>query len=159
MGGNHGAEGGRRIIKAGSVIYGADAEISDWIAKRIPDYIQTPGAVCLGVVRGDKIVAGVAFERCNGANIEASIAALPGSRWATRDTLFRLFAYPFWQLGVQAITVLVPLPNLVSLNLATKLGFERIALVPFAAPGGVPLVVLQMYRDRCKWIAEPAPNP
>jgi len=152
MGEDHRVAGRVRIIRRGAVIYGADAEIQRWVAKRIPEYVISPGARSLGVVKGEKIVAGVVYERCNGFHVEASIAAVPGSRWADRRTLFDLFAYPFLQLGVEAISVLVSLANLESLSLATKLGFDRVALVPFAAQGGAPLVILQMTRDQCRWL-------
>lgn len=152
MGGNHGPESVNRIIRRGAVIYGADQEIAQWVAKRIPDYTLMPGARSLGVVKDGKIVAGVVFERCNGFNIEASIAAMPGAGWADRKTLFALFSYPFHQLGVEAVTVLVSLANLESLNLATKLGFEKVALVPFAARDGAPLVILQMTIEQCRWL-------
>lgn len=152
MGRDHGTGRARRVVRWGRVLYGADSEIITWVAARVPGYVIQPGAVALGVVRGGKVVAGVVYERCNGAHIEVSIAAVPGSRWADRTTLFRLFAYPFLDLGLEAITVLVAMSNLDSLNLATKLGFERVALVPFAATDGTPLVVLQMYRERCRWI-------
>lgn len=104
------------------------------------------------MVKGGRVVAGVVYDRCNGHHIEACIAAVPGSGWADRDTLRQLFGYPFNQLGVQAITVLVPYDNLDSLHLATKLGFKPTAIVPFAARGGVPLVILQMYRQDCGWL-------
>lgn len=152
MGGNHGPDGRNRIVRRGSVIYGADDEVAAWVAKQIPDFQALPGARSLGVVKGEKIVAGVVFERCNGAHVEASIAAKPGSAWADRATLDALFSYPFRQLGVQAITVLVSMANLESLNLATKLGFERIAIVPFAARHGAPMVILQMTVEQCRWL-------
>lgn len=152
MGGNHGAESGPRVLRRGSVIYGADREVAQWVAKRIPGFMGMPGAVSLGVVKNDKLVAGVVFERCNGAHIEASIAARPGARWADRSTLFSLFAYPFLQLDLLAVSVLVSQENLVSLNLATKLGFQPIAIVPYAAQGGAPLIVLQMTRNQCRWL-------
>lgn len=152
MGGNHGPHGRNRIVRLGSIIYGADREIAIWVGKKIPEYRYTPGAQALGVVKRGKIVAGVVYERCNGAHIEASIAAIPGSGWADRRTLFRLFAYPFLQLGLEAITVLVAQSNLVSLNLATKLGFQPIAIIPFAAQGGQPMIILQMTRNQCRWL-------
>lgn len=152
MGRDHGPHGGRRITRIGRVIYGADDEIADWVAQRIPGYVRAPGAVALGVIADSRIAAGVIYERCNGLHVEASIAATPGAAWADRRVLFHLFAYPFLQLGVEAITVLVPLDNAESLNLATKLGFHQIALVPFAAHHGQPLVVLQQYRDQCRWL-------
>lgn len=152
MGGDHRVERGNRIVRVGPVIYGADAEITGWVAKRIPGYVTSPGARALGVVKDGRIVAGVTYERFNGANIEASIAAEPGARWADRLVLHHIFAYPFLQLGVEAVTLLVALDNFASLNLATKLGFSQVAIVPFAAPGGAPLVILQMYAEQCRWI-------
>lgn len=152
MGRDHGVERSNRIVRVGPVIYGADAEITEWVAKRIPGYVTSPGARALGVVKGGRIVAGVTYERFNGANIEASIAAEPGVPWADRRVLHHIFAYPFLQLGVEAVTLLVALDNLPSLNLATKLGFHQIAIVPFAAQGGAPLVVLQAYREQCRWL-------
>jgi hypothetical protein len=152
MGGNHGPDGRNRIIKRGAVIYGADEEIAGWVGKKIPDYTLMPGARSLGVIKDDRIVAGVVFERCNGHHVEASIAALPGSDWADRRTLFQLFAYPFLQLEVQAVTVLVSMANLESLNLATKLGFAPVAFVPFAARDGAPLIILQMTIEQCRWL-------
>ena len=152
MGGDHGAEGRNRIVRVGPAIYGADAEIAAWVAKRIPGYVTSPGARAIGIARGGRIVAGVTYERFNGVNIEASIAAEPGSRWADRTALRHIFAYPFQQLGVEAVTLLVALDNLASLNLATKLGFSQVAIVPFAATGGAPLLILQQYREHCRWI-------
>ena len=144
--------GSGRIVRVGALIYGADGEITDWVAGKIPGYVSSPGAKAIGVIRSGKIVAGVTYERFNGSNIEAAIAALPGTRWADRTVLHGLFSYPFEQLGVEAVTLLVALDNLESLNLATKLGFSHVALIPFAAPKGVPLVVLQMYREQCRWL-------
>ena len=152
MGGDYRAAGSRRFLRVGRVIYGADNEIASWVGRRIPGYVMLPGAVALGVERNGKIVAGVVYERCNGANIEASIAAVPGSRWADRDVLRQIFAYPFLQLGVAAVTVLVAHSNLPALHLATKMGFSPIALVPFAAHDRTALVILQAYRDQCRWI-------
>lgn len=145
-------EGGRGITRLGAVVYGADREVATWIARRIPGYSFSADTKALGVVKGGRLVAGVAFERWNGVHVEASIAARPGSNWADRRTLFALFHYPFGQLGCLAVTVLVPATNLASLNLATKLGFEPQAIIKHAAHDGGALVVLQTYRDTCKWI-------
>jgi hypothetical protein len=152
MGGNHGPDSSPRFLKRGAVIYGADQEIARWVGRQIPNYTVTPDAKSLGVVKGGRIVAGVTYERCNGFHVEASIAAVSGSAWADRRTLFDLFAYPFLQLGVEVVTVLVAMSNLESLNLATKLGFDPVAHLPFVAWDGSPLVILQMKRDQCRWL-------
>lgn len=141
------------MILRGSVLYGADDMVGDWVGRQIEGYISTPGATALGVVKGGRLVAGVVYERFNGFHCEASIAARAGTSWADRATLFALFDYPFGQLGCEAVTVLVPGSNLSSLNLATKLGFEPQAIVNFAAPDGSPLIVLQQFRNTCKWVS------
>lgn len=135
----------------GNVIFGFDDEVAQWVAEKIPNYTPEINATALGVVEGGEIVAGVVYERWNGVHVEASIAAV-GKKWATRKTLFRLFYYPFEQLGCEAISVLVPSTNLSSLNLATGLGFEAEAYIKFAAHDGSSLIVLKMFRDKCKWI-------
>lgn len=135
----------------GNVIFGFDAEVAQWVAQRIPSFTPSPDATALGVISDGEIIAGVVFERWNGVHVEASIAA-DHPRWANRATLFRLFHYPFEQLGCEAISVMVPASNYQSLNLATKLGFEVEAIVKFAAHDGSALLVLKMFKDKCAWI-------
>lgn len=141
-----------RPVKSGRVLYGADGLVTQWVARHIPGFQASLDAKALGVFDGKRIVAGVVFERWNGVHAEVSIAAEPGSRWADRGTLFRLFDYPFRQIDCLALTVVVPQSNLSSLNLATKLGFKPEAIIAFAAHDGGPLIVLKMFRDQCRWI-------
>lgn len=152
MGGDHQRDGGDRLIIKGGVLYGADLAVAEWVGQQIEGYVMTPGATALGVIRQGRLVAGVVYERFNGFHVEASIAAAHGASWADRSTLFKLFHYPFHQLGADAITVTVPGSNLPSLNLALKLGFEPQAYVAFAAPDGSPLIVLQQFRNTCRWV-------
>lgn len=152
MGRDRERQGGRGVIVKGSVLYGADEAVIEWVGRQIEGYVPMEGATALGVVKAGRLVAGVVYERCTGFNVEASIAAAPHVPWADRSTLFKLFDYPFRQLGVEAITVTVPGSNLPSLNLALKLGFAAQAYVPFAAPDGSPLIVLQQYRNTCRWV-------
>lgn len=152
MDGTDQPQGRGRLKRLGRVIFGADKEVSAWVATKIDGFTVSEDARALGVISGDRLVAGVVFERWNGVHVEASIAATPGARWADRSTLFSLFWYPFGTLDCRAITVTVPMSNLPSLNLATKLGFKPQAIVPFAARDGGALLVLQEYRDTCRWI-------
>lgn len=150
----HQPESRRRIARIGAVVFGADKEVAQWVGRSIPGFIASEGARALGVVKDGRLLAGAVFERWNGVHVEASIAARPHSRWADRRTLFALFYYPFVTLGCEAISVTVPASNLASLNLATKLGFEPIAIIPFAAHDGGALIVLQQYRPKCRWIGD-----
>ena len=152
MGGIGELESPRHLTLRGRVLYGADPLVCRWVSRRIPGFQISPQARALGVVRGTSLIAGVVFERWNGVHAEVSIAADPGSHWADRETLFRLFEYPFLQLDCQALTVVVPQTNMASLSLATKLGFVPEAIIAFAAHDGSPLIVLKMFRDQCRWI-------
>lgn len=135
----------------GRVIYGHDAEVMDFVAARIPHFMRAEGSRALGVAHNKKLVAGVVYEHWNGVNINVSIA-VDDKRWATKETLYQLFHYPFIALNCECITILVPHTNLKSLNLATKLGFQTEALVKFAAPDASHLIVLKLFKDNCRWI-------
>ncbi len=153
MGGDRQSAGQPAIARFGTVIYGMDDLVGQWVAKRIPGYQHSPEGRALGIARGAEMVAGVIYERWNGVHCEVAIAAEPSSRWATRRNLFALFYYPFGTLGCEAITVTVPASNIESLNLATKLGFEPEAIIKFAAHDGSALVVLKQYREKCRWLS------
>ena len=142
------------ITKVDNVLFGANRQVAEWVAARIPGFEASPRAKALGVINGRDLAAGVVYENWNGVHIEAAIAAEPGTRWASRTTLRHLFAYPFITLGCRAISVSVPSSNLRSLNLATKLGFEPEALVKYAAHDGSTLVVLKAFRENCRWIQD-----
>lgn len=140
-----------RITLHGRTLYGADEIVGPWVQSRIPGHIYRSEPT-IGVIIDGKIAAGVVYGNFNGVHCEASIAADPGSRWANKSVLFAIFHYPFEQLGCQAISVLVAMSNLPSLNLATKLGFEPEAIVRLAAHDGGDLIVLKAYRENCRWI-------
>lgn len=154
MGGAGQPEGGRSITRVGDVVFGADTQVTNWVADRIPGFIMPDEPRALGVVRGGRMAAGVVFERYNGVHVEASIAADARGQWASKATLRTLFSYPFETLGCKAISVIIPSSNLQSLNLATKLGFTPEAIVQFAAHDGSSLIVLKMFRENCKWMDE-----
>jgi len=129
-----------------------DDLVTRWVAKRIPQFHISPGARAIGITKGNDLVAGVVYERWNGVHVEASIAAVPATGWASRSAMFALFYYPFITLDCQAISVLVPSSNLASLNLATKMGFQGEAIVRFAAQDGSDLIVLKQFREQCRWL-------
>lgn len=153
MGADSQDDGNGRIVRVGDVLFGADDLVTRWVAKRIPGFRPAASQRALGVIAGDSLVAGVVFDNFNGIHVEASIAADETGRWASRRTLFALFDYPFRQLNCLAISVVVPSSNVISLNLATKLGFEPEAIVRFAAHDGSSLIILKLLRENCKWVS------
>lgn len=152
MGADREHDGRSGVTLLGRVLFGADDLVIRWAGRAIPGFTPSHGAKALGVVHNGELVAGVIYERFNGLHMEVAITSRHGSPWASRQTLRHLFGYPFVQMQCVAITALVPMSNLQSLNLATKLGFKPEAYVKFAAPDGSPMVILKMFRDECRWI-------
>lgn len=147
-------EGRSALTRVGDVVFGADREVAKWVAAQIPGYVGGANARALGVIKDGQLVAGVIYEHYNGVHVEAAIAAIPKTNWATKQTLFHIFHYPFVTLGCEAITISVASTNLASLNLVTKMGFEPEALVKFAAQDGSTVIIMKMFKNRCKWIRD-----
>lgn len=139
----------------GRLIYGFNHEVGQWVADRIDGYSVGENATAIGVLNVEKtdLVAGVTYENWNGVNIEAAIA-VDDQTWCNKSVLKGLFGYPFLQLGCEAITISVASSNAASLNIAVKMGFEAEAIIKFAAHDGSSLVVLKMFRDKCRWIRD-----
>jgi hypothetical protein len=98
-----------------------------------------------------RILAGIWFENYNGANMMMHVAALPNSRWMTRELLWYAFYYPFVECGCKRVTGLVEESNVVAREFDERLGFHLEATLKDAAPQG-DLLVYVMFRDECRWL-------
>lgn len=78
----------------------------------------------LGLIEGDRLVAGVVFHNYapEAAVIEIS-AASTSRRWLTRPMLKGMFGYPFDQLGCQMVVLRVSERNAVMIGIAERFGF------------------------------------
>jgi len=95
-----------------------------WIAQRIPDYRSGSHTVCIGIEREQKLLAVVAWDNWRGRDIEVTFAS-DNPRWATRQTIMTLLAYPFIQLGCQRVTSFVYKSNKRARRLNEGLGFVQ----------------------------------
>lgn len=105
----------------------------------------------IGLECDGTLVAGVVYERFTGPNVVAHIAGVPGRRWLTRSFLHAMFRYPFIQLGVARITGEVEASNTEALRFDIHLGFEHEATLKGVMPSG-DLVILVMWKDKCRWL-------
>ena len=84
-------------------VYGYDEIVSDFVAQMIPACQQRGFKNCktIGIISDVSLVAGLVYHNYNpdAGVIEISSAAIPGSRWMTRETVKRMYQYPFLQLG------------------------------------------------------------
>src|SRR4051812_12708873 len=89
-------------------VYGQDQVISRFVASMIP-HVGWRGfgnAKAIGIIDdAGRLIAGLVYSNWNpdAGTIEVSGAALPGSRWLTRETLNRMYDYPFNEIACQMV--------------------------------------------------------
>jgi hypothetical protein len=88
-------------------VYGQNKVVSDAVAAMIPQMHGRGFGNCtaIGVLDGQAMVAGIIYHNWEpGAGIiEMSVAGLPGVPWLSRETIRRMYSYPFDQLGCQMV--------------------------------------------------------
>ncbi len=91
---------------------GFDAELSQWLQKRIPHFSASPETRCVGVVRGKSLVGVVAYSNFSqpgeiwAGDVEMSCAA-DSPRWWSREVGRAMFKIPFEQFGCERVTARV----------------------------------------------------
>lgn len=109
-----------------------------------------PWAMGIGWVRDGTLIAGVAYDRYNGASVCMHVAA-DGKHWLTRSYLRACFDYPFNRLNVKKVLGLVDASNAQARKFDEHLGFRLEARLQDAAPGG-DLMIYSMTRDQCRYL-------
>ena len=135
-----------------TTIYGQDARVLDFMAEHLSDCELPADSVTLGVESDGELIAGVAFENYTKTGISIHVAALEGRHWLSKDFLFRVFAYPFLQLGCHRVTGLVRVDNLKAQKLDEHLGFVREGIIRRGATDGTDFIMYGMLKEECRWI-------
>lgn len=134
-----------------SPVFGQDAEVADWVAKRAPhaengfrDY------VAIGIAERGELIAGVVYNEYRGHSIHVSMASST-PRWATRGNLLAIFAYPFVQLKCERMTAYTGRSMSHVRQFLERLGFQQEGIVRrgFADDD---CVIYGMLKEECRWI-------
>lgn len=108
-----------------------DDRVADWIAARIPgmsaDNLRRYAAT-LGVVIEGQLVAAMACGGKERGNVEITFAA-DSPKWATRDTIRRLMAWPFEQMDCHRVTTRIATSNERAIRFNEGIGFKREGLI------------------------------
>ena len=96
-------------------VYGQDELVAQFVAQLIP-HVRGYGfarAKAIGVIDADgRLVGGIVYHDYNPQSGVIMLAAAATSpRWLTRETLRRMYEYPFSQLGVQMVAQPTPADN------------------------------------------------
>ena len=109
-------------------VYGHDKIVGYFVAGLIPhctrgfgDNIKT-----IGVINDEgSLIAGLVYHNYDpeAGVIEISGAALPGAHWLTRETIKRMYTYPFHQCGCQMVVQRTPSDNERLLYMLSRYGY------------------------------------
>jgi RimJ/RimL family protein N-acetyltransferase len=135
------------------VIYGEDERVIQWVGERVNED-AFGDAVAIGLEDNGELIAGVVFNLYNGPSISMHVAAVPGKFWLTKEFLFRVFAYPFLQLGCRRVTGLVRVDNFKAQKLDEHLGFKREGLLRQACEDGTDMIVYGMLKSECRFLGD-----
>jgi len=89
-------------------VYGHDQLIAQFVAQLIPSCrargFNASALTAMGIIDGDgRLVAGMVYHNWDpeAGVLEMSGAALPGVQWLSRETIRRMYSYPFLQCDCQ----------------------------------------------------------
>jgi hypothetical protein len=109
-------------------VYGQNEIVTQFVARMIPHMHGRGFGRCqtIGVVdKAGKLIAGIVFHNYHpeAGVIEMTAAALPGSRWMTRETLRRIHQFVFERCACQTLLLVVPADDEALLRQPAHLGF------------------------------------
>jgi len=137
------------------LIYGQDRALADWVQKSLPPEIVPGGfGTCqaIGVARGGRPIAAVIYNNFTGQSVEMSIFST-SPHWATKNTLFHFFAYPFITLGCARVTAVNRKRDKTARRMCERLGFTLEGVMKHAYPKDDACIYGMLRRD-CRWIGE-----
>ena len=134
------------------LVYDHAEELAEWLGSRLGITFIQP-YVTIGVVRGWDLVAVVLYNQFEPPNIHVTFATTT-PRWASRQVIGRLLAYPFHELGCLRISAITRVTNQPTRVFLRRLGFRQEGFHPqyYADDDGVSYGLLKS--DAMKWIED-----
>lgn len=134
------------------LLCGEDEAVKNWIIDKIDYVYRLDSCVCVGVMSGNRMIAGIAYHgyQPEYSTIQVSMAAI-SPMWAKRHIVKKLLEYPFEQLDCYKIMISVKAINLKALKTSRHAGFEHEAVLRHfygKDQHGVILQILKPYYNR-----------
>jgi hypothetical protein len=114
-------------------VYGHDELVANFVATLIPHCRRGfgPHAKAIGVIDGaGRLIAGIVWHNWDpeAGIIELSGAALPHTPWLTRETLKRMYTYPFHVCGCQMVVQRTPADDTRLLGILAAYNYSFVAV-------------------------------
>ena len=123
-------------------------DVGEWVAEHTRGRYHPVSSQAIGLVRDDKLVAGVIYENYNGTSLWVHIA-ITGR--LTPQYLKEIFRYPFVTCDVEKIIAPVGSNNVKSSKLVENMGFVEEARIRDATLDG-DIIMYTMSKSNCRFI-------
>lgn len=131
------------------LVIGNEAEwVPDWCSERLEIADFRP-CIAMGIIDGDKRLAGIVYNLFSWPHISASIAS-DDPRWCNRRILRGIFSYPFGQLNCQRVTAITEDKNQPARAFLCRLGFREEGTLRKWFPNGDG-IAFGMLVEECRW--------
>lgn len=134
--------------------------IKEWVEKQLGWKAATP-TYAVGIVHHNRLIGGVLYHNYTGGNCEMTIATT-SPRWATRNIISELLAYPFEWLGCRRITAITDADNTKSKSMLERLGFQQEGVIREGSPreNGTDAIIYGLLKREYKtWARKPPRHP
>lgn len=126
--------------------------VSAWVAEQVSHNASWGDFYAMGVMKGDKITAGVVINNFNGVNATCHIAISEFSK--KNIELFKHVAnYAFNVCGLKRLTGMVPTNEPKTIAFDKHLGFKEEFVMKDGAPGA-DMMILVLWPAGCRWLQE-----
>jgi hypothetical protein len=123
-------------------------EIGYWVANQLGSAFFEEKSVAIGLLKDDKIVAGIIYENWNGTSWVVHIAATDR---LTPSFVAAICDYPFNTCNAHKAIAPVQIGNLKSVKLVTKMGFLPEATLKDCHPDG-DIVLYTLKKSDCRFL-------
>ena len=125
-------------------------EVGHWVSDKLRTVYSPENSAAIGLVKDDKIVAGVIYENWNRRSVVTHIA-IEGR--LTRSFLYAIFHYPFVTCGVNKIISAVNDTNTKSVLMVTNMGFIAEGRLKDCSPDG-DIILYTMQKSDCRFLGK-----
>jgi RimJ/RimL family protein N-acetyltransferase len=116
-------------------LYNSPVVISRWVAERIPHCHgrSFEHSKAIGVMDDEQLIGGMVYHNWEpeAGIIEISAAAVPHSGWYTRETMARMYQYPFLELSLQMVIGRVKVSDEALLRIMANIGYTFVRIDRF----------------------------
>lgn len=128
----------------------SDELVGHWVAERLGSGYFASRSNAIGLVKDDKLIAGVMYENWNGRSIICHIAV---EGRLTRRYLGAIFDYAYNVCNVEKIIVPVESHNLKSAKLIENMGFTEEGRIKDCQPEG-DTILYTMTKGNCRFLGD-----